>query len=142
MEQKVDQGLCSYVEKKCVYVGTYCAEKVLGVCLRKKSNFCCFGTKLARVIHEQGRLQLRMTFGDAEHPQCRGFTLEELTRLDFDKIDLSELLSDLYSRFKSPNISKLSQDFSRDWKNRMPKMEKEKKPPLQSVKENRKDAAF
>jgi hypothetical protein len=129
-------------DKKCVYVGTYCAEKVLGVCLRKKSNFCCFGTKLARVIHEQGRPQLKMGFGDAEHPQCRGFTVEELTKLDFDKIDLSELLSDLTSKFKAPNMSKLSQDFSQDWKKRMPTLEKAPKPPLQTIKENKKDAAF
>jgi conjugal transfer mating pair stabilization protein TraN len=129
-------------EKKCVYVGTYCAEKlpVIG-CIRRKSNFCCFGTKLARLIHEQGRPQLKMTFGDAEHPQCRGFTVEELTKLDFEKIDLSELLSELYSKFKAPNVSKLSQDFSQDWKHRIPKMEKEVKPPLQTIKET-KDAVF
>jgi conjugal transfer mating pair stabilization protein TraN len=129
-------------DKKCVYVGTYCAEKALGICIRKKSNFCCFGTKLARVIHEQGRPQLKMGFGDGEHPQCRGFTVEELTKLNFDKIDLSELLSDLYSKFKAPNMSKLSQDFSKDWKNRMPTMEKAPKHPLQTIKENKKDATF
>jgi conjugal transfer mating pair stabilization protein TraN len=129
-------------DKKCVYVGTYCAEKVLNLCIRKKSNFCCFGTKLARLIHEQGRPQLKMTFGDGEHPQCRGFTVEELTKLDFDKIDLSELLSELTSKFKAPNMSKLSQDFSQDWKHRIPKMEKDVKPPLQTLKENKKDAVF
>jgi conjugal transfer mating pair stabilization protein TraN len=94
------------------------------------------------VIHEQGRPQLKMGFGDGEHPQCRGFTVEELTKLNFDKIDLSELLSDLYSKFKAPNMSKLSQDFSKDWKNRMPTMEKAPKHPLQTIKENKKDATF
>ncbi len=137
-------------EKKCVQVGTYCAEKlpIIG-CIRKKTNFCCFGTKLARLIHEQGRPQLRMGFGDAEHPQCRGFTVEELTRLDFSKIDLSELLTELYSKFKAPNVSKLSQDFSRDWKNRMPIIEKDDKRYVQRIKEQgvqtkegREDAAF
>ena len=131
-------------ENKCVYVGTYCAEKLkpTNICIRKKSNFCCFGTKLARLIHEQGRPQLKMTFGDAEHPQCRGFTVEELTKLDFEKIDLSELFSEITSKFKAPNISKLSQDFSQDWKHRIPKMEKEVKPPLQTLKETQKDVAF
>ena len=137
-------------EKKCVQVGTYCAEKlpIIG-CIRKKTNFCCFGTKLARLIHEQGRPQLRMGFGDAEHPQCRGFTVEELTRLDFSKIDLSELLTELYSKSKAPNVSKLSQDFSRDWKNRMPLIEKDDKRYVQRIKEQgvqtkegREDAAF
>jgi type-F conjugative transfer system mating-pair stabilization protein TraN len=129
-------------DKKCVFVGTYCAEKVLGVCLRRKSNFCCFGTKLARLIHEQGRPQLKMTFGDAEHPQCRGFTVEELTKLNFEKIDLSELLSELTGKFKAPNMTKLSQDFKQDWSQRMPLMNKEPKPPLQKLKETQKDAVF
>ncbi|GAO98996.1 conjugal transfer mating pair stabilization protein TraN [Caedimonas varicaedens] len=129
-------------DKKCVFVGTYCAEKVLGVCVRRKSNFCCFGTKLARLIHEQGRPQLKMTFGDAEHPQCRGFTVEELTKLNFEKIDLSELLSELTGKFKAPNMTKLSQDFKQDWSQRMPLMNKEPKPPLQKLKETQKDAVF
>ncbi len=137
-------------DKKCVYVGTYCAEEapIIG-CIRKKSNFCCFGTRLARLIHEQGRPQLKMGFGNAEHPQCRGFTVEELTKLNFDKIDLSELLSDLYSKFKTPNLSKLSQDFSQDWKKRMPGIQKDDKRYIDRIrekgiqtKEGRKDAAF
>ena len=28
-------------KKRCIQVGTYCAEKVLGVCIRKKTTFCC-----------------------------------------------------------------------------------------------------
>ena len=90
-----------------------------------------------------------MGFGDAEHPQCRGFTVEELTRLDFSKIDLSELLTELYSKSKAPTVSKLSQDFSRDWKNRMPLIEKDDKRYVQRIKEQgvqtkegREDAAF
>jgi conjugal transfer mating pair stabilization protein TraN len=90
-----------------------------------------------------------MGFGNAEHPQCRGFTVEELTRLDFSKIDLSELLSDLYSKFKTPNLSKLSQDFSQDWKKRMPGIQKDDKRYLDRVREKgiqtkkgREDAAF
>jgi len=137
-------------KKKCVYVGTYCAEKLPVVgCLRRKSNYCCFGTKLARLIHEQGRSQLGMGFGDAEHPQCRGLTIEELTFLDFDRIDLSELLSDLYKKFRTPNISKLSQDFSQDWQNRMPKIQKDDRRYVDKIREEgvqtqegRQDAAF
>ena len=123
-------------DKKCVFVGTTCAEKVLGVCVLKKSTFCCFGTKLARVIHEQGRPQLRLNFGTAEHPQCRGLTVEELARLDFSKIDLSEILEEAFSKFKAPNVSKLSQDFRQDWNHRLPTLQQKDKPYTQKLKEN------
>jgi hypothetical protein len=97
---------CSSAEKQlaenrrkglCVEVGTYCVEKVplTGVCLRKKTNFCCFHSKLTKAIQEQGRRQLGMNFGSAEGPNCRGLTPEELTRIDFSKLNLSEAFADL-----------------------------------------------
>ena len=122
-------------DKKCVSVGTYCAEKVLSVCVRKKSIFCCFGTKLARLIHEQGRPQLGLSFGEAKNPQCRGLTVEELSRLDFSKIDLSELLQEAMSKVNPPNIPKLSQDFNQDWKHRIPKIQKDDKRYTERLKE-------
>jgi len=84
----------------CVEVGSYCAEKVLGVCIRKKRSSCCFPSKLSRIIHEQGRSQLGIQWGDSESPNCRGFTPEELARLDFDRLDLSELFEEIASRVK------------------------------------------
>ncbi len=58
----------------CVEVGSYCAEKVAGVCVRKKRSSCCFPSKLSRIVHEQGRPQLGIGWGDAKSPDCRGFT--------------------------------------------------------------------
>lgn len=89
----------------CTYVGTYCAEKVAGQCIRKKSSFCCFGSRLARIIHEQGRPQLGISWGDAKHPQCRGFTADEISRIDFSKLDLSELYEELMSRYKEKDLT-------------------------------------
>ena len=81
----------------CHYVGTYCAHKLpLGGCRVKKSNYCCFQSKLARIFHEGGRSQIGMSWGDAEHPNCRAFTVDELQRIDFSLINLSELFSDLF----------------------------------------------
>ncbi len=89
----------------CTYVGTYCAEKVAGKCIRKKSSFCCFGSRLARIIHEQGRPQLGLSWGDAKHPQCRGFTADEISRIDFSKLDLSELYEELLTRYKEKDLT-------------------------------------
>lgn len=92
-------------KKLCVMVGTYCAKKVLGVCLSKRTRFCCFPSKMSRIFQEQGRSQLRMGFGSPEFPLCRGFTPEELQRMNFDTMDLSELFIDIQSKVKMPDTS-------------------------------------
>jgi len=86
--------------KYCHYVGTRCVKKFLGICLQKVKVFCCFNSKLARIIHEQGRPQLS-TFGpsggwgSAKRPNCRGFTPEEFQAIDFARIDFSEYVEDI-----------------------------------------------
>lgn len=130
-------------EKKCVYVGTYCAEKapVIG-CLRKKSNYCCFGSKMARLIQEQGRKQLTLSFGAADSPQCRGLTAQELVKIDFSKVDLSELFADVWSKMKPPNLQKLSEDFQESWSDRKSVLEESQKPYRDHLKQENPDAVF
>lgn len=77
----------------CTEVGEYCSKKLrLGftkICIQKSKGHCCFGSKLARFVHEQGRPQIGIEWGSPESPQCRGFTPEEFQKLDFSKIDLT-----------------------------------------------------
>lgn len=109
-------------DKKCILVGTYCAEKALGLCLRKKTSFCCFGSKLSRILHEQGRSQLSLNFGEAEHPQCRGFTIEELQRIKFDQLNLNELFEDLHLEKVLPTMTKVTKDLATSWKDKIPQI--------------------
>ena len=96
-------------KNRCVLVGTYCAEKNLGICTRKKTTFCCFGTKLARLIQVQGRAQLKLGWGTPEKPDCEGLSQEQLSRVDFSKIDFSEVYEDLRPQTKAsvPNLERL-----------------------------------
>lgn len=82
----------------CVQVGTYCAEKKLGVCLRKKTSFCCYGTKMSRLIQQNGRTQLGIGFGAPESPNCAGLSADELSRIDFSQIDFSEMYEDIRNK--------------------------------------------
>ena len=57
--------------------------------------YCCFPSKLARVLHEQGRKQLKMGWGNADKPKCQGFKLDELKSINFNNIDLTEVIDDI-----------------------------------------------
>ncbi|MFZ6006879.1 MAG: conjugal transfer protein TraN [Nitrospirota bacterium] len=90
--------------KYCHYVGDYCEKKwpLIG-CVQKAKGYCCFNSKLGRIIHEQGRPQL-INFGadggwgSGKAPNCRGFTPEEFQMLDFSKIDMSEYFGDIQTK--------------------------------------------
>ncbi|MCH9408642.1 type-F conjugative transfer system mating-pair stabilization protein TraN [Pantoea agglomerans] len=90
-------------KKVIIKVGTYCGKSVLGVCVQKKEGYCEFSGKLAKIIQEQGRLkQLNISFGNAESPNCRGLTVEELQRVNFDKIDYADFYSEVQGNVKLP----------------------------------------
>ncbi|WP_257291436.1 conjugal transfer protein TraN [Endozoicomonas sp. ONNA1] len=84
----------------CHYIGEYCKEEWDFVgCVQEAKSYCCFNSKMARIIHQQGRPQLNSfganSWGSVEAPNCRGFTPEEFQSLDFSKIDLTEYYQDL-----------------------------------------------
>ncbi|WP_304947688.1 conjugal transfer protein TraN [uncultured Parasutterella sp.] len=74
----------------CHYVGTYCSKGEKFGCIERSESYCCYNSPLARILQEQGRIQLGKSWGSAKDPVCTGFTMEELESLDFDKMDLSE----------------------------------------------------
>lgn len=82
----------------CYEVGEYCREEWEFVgCVQKAKSYCCFNSKMGRIIHQQGRAQLNSvgSFGTPESPNCRGLTPEEFQSIDFSKIDFSEYYGDL-----------------------------------------------
>jgi conjugal transfer mating pair stabilization protein TraN len=86
-----EQGLCRYI-------GHY-EEKFLDLWKSRDEHvFCCFPSKLSRIVQEQGRDQLDIKWGTAEEPNCRGFKTDELSRLDFSKMDLSEICKDFVKK--------------------------------------------
>ena len=56
----------------------------------KGQIYCVFPSKLSRVFQEVARRQLNIDWGTADKPDCRGLTQEEIKKLDFSKLDLSE----------------------------------------------------
>lgn len=76
-------------------LGSYCSSSFLGVCLRRRNGFCEFNSKIARVFQQQARSQVGLTWSGPRDEMCEGFSQAEMTMIDFDAIDLSELFSDM-----------------------------------------------
>ena len=87
----------------CAYVGTYCSDKFLGVCLTKKKVYCCFESKLSRILQEQGRRQLPKPWDNPKEEQCEGFALDEFARLDLSQMDFSEVYAEFTQAARLPD---------------------------------------
>lgn len=96
LHQRDAQGLCAYV-------GTYCSDSFLGVCLTKKKVYCCFESKLSRILQEQGRQQLNKPWGKPKTEQCLGFTIDEFSRLDLSTMDFSEVYAEFTDAARLPD---------------------------------------
>ena len=84
------------------YLGTRCAKKTLfGICIRYEKVWCTFGSKLGRILQEQGRRQLGRGWGD-----CRGFSVAEIESIDFGSLDLSEFTANLMDGDMEPDRSR------------------------------------
>lgn len=104
----------------CHQVGTWCSsEYAWGGCSVKQERFCCFNSKLGRIIQEQGRPQLGKSWGTTEEPDCSGFTKEQLLSLDWSQIDLSEFINDIVANTNGKNadnaIQRLAPPSTCEW---------------------------
>lgn len=87
----------------CHALGSYCSKRTLGVCRERRQSFCCFNSRLARLINEQGRAQIGKGWGSARNPDCSGFTVAQLQGLNFAAMDLSEFYAEIVPTL--PNAS-------------------------------------
>ena len=84
----------------CHTVGTWCSScfRILGACTsctEHTTSKCCFNSMLARIVNEQGRAQIGKGWGGAQSPDCTGFTVAQLQRLNFAAMDLTEFYASL-----------------------------------------------
>lgn len=95
----------------CEYIGKTTTKK-MGVTTVVKRHFCCFGNLLDKVVQREGRKQLGKSFGTGDNPDCRGLTLDEIQRINWELIDFSEFIEDLKVKFagkyKTPNAGDIA----------------------------------
>lgn len=123
LEEMRDKGLC-------VYIGSYDGKLLNMFTSRKEHVFCCFSTKISRVFQEKAREQMGIDWGKPEKPDCRGLSLDEIARLDFTKLDLSEAFE------ISPNVNHYHKAVDEEkLKEKCESLEKKLKEKMQNVGE-------
>ena len=96
LDEKDDAGLCHKV-------GTYCSSSFLGICVTKKDVYCCFQSKISRILQEQGRPQIGKPWGKPKTETCEGFSIFEFQQLDLAAMDFSEVYADFMEAAKLPD---------------------------------------
>ena len=102
MACNADEGKLAMKEgaSLCHRIGSWCSSciRVLGACvacIERTTSKCCFNSRLARLINEQGRAQLGTGWGAPKRPQCEGFSIAQLKALDFSTMDLTEFYTSI-----------------------------------------------
>ncbi|HDV6122846.1 TPA: conjugal transfer protein TraN [Pseudomonas aeruginosa] len=96
--------------KVCHFLGSYCASESAFGCIEKRESYCCFNSPLGRIIHEQARPQLGFEWGEPETPNCGGLTIEQIGKIDWSKVDISEWIGILNVTGNYPTINNVSLD--------------------------------
>ena len=88
--------------KSCTYLGSFCQTKILGACVEERESYCCYSSPLARILQEQIRPQLGMSYGDIKHPDCSGIPINRLSEVDWNKVNLDEWIAILQTTNRLP----------------------------------------
>ncbi|WP_427551830.1 conjugal transfer protein TraN (plasmid) [Methylomonas sp. MS20] len=76
---------------------------ILGMCVQQNYAYCCFNSPLARILQEQIRPQLGMSFGDPKTPQCEGIPIGKLQQVNWSQVNLNEWIHILTSTGRLPS---------------------------------------
>jgi conjugal transfer mating pair stabilization protein TraN len=102
----------------CRYTGSYCSMELnllfASICLQTTQTYCCFNSRLARIINTSGGPQIGKSASD-----CTGFTQAEFALLDFSKIDLSEFTAEIMANVKLPSSGAVNNDAATTLQNKM-----------------------
>jgi hypothetical protein len=97
------------------YLGSYCKDSVFGACIERRKSYCMFDSPLSRIMMEQIYLQSQMglDWGTAKNPNCTGLTITDVSKVDWDKVDLSEWIgiliqSDVYTTSTTIDVDSLT----------------------------------
>lgn len=102
----------------CHYIGEYCSRRIriariVRICVQRKKTYCCFNSKFGKIVQEAakgcgvdsscrqiGAGQLttppqNYNWGSPEGANCKGLKPEDITRLDFSRVNFGEIIPDM-----------------------------------------------
>lgn len=90
------------------FISKDCSSKIpiVDTCIEWTSRYCSFNSVLAKIINIQGKPQLGLGVSD-----CAGMTPEQLSQLDFTKIDMSEFTQGVVNNAKSSLPTNISGNY-------------------------------
>ncbi|OIO78891.1 MAG: hypothetical protein AUJ88_05060 [Gallionellaceae bacterium CG1_02_56_997] len=106
LAMKKGQGLCRFNE-------SHCSKKAIS-CIEVTESYCCFNSRLARIVNTAGGAQIGKPATD-----CSGFTPDEFTSLDFSKIDLAEFEAEIMANVKMPDAGIIGTDVGASVQNKL-----------------------
>ena len=71
-------GFVAY--NQCFFKDESCAKKFWGICLRKKEEYCCYNTRIARILAGQIYEQLGLTY---QKNGCNAIKITDLPKINF-----------------------------------------------------------
>lgn len=79
----------------CSYAGTYCSQRVLGACLKRRESYCCYNSPMSKALRASAEPGGELQHGDAKNADCSGLQIEELDRINWDAIDFTRLAGNM-----------------------------------------------
>jgi conjugal transfer mating pair stabilization protein TraN len=76
----------------------------VGICVEKRDSFCCYESPLSRILNEQIKDQLGLSWGSPEEPLCGGIPLTTLPNVDWSRINLDEWIGILTLTGHMPTV--------------------------------------
>jgi conjugal transfer mating pair stabilization protein TraN len=89
----------------CVPLGSYCSSDHWYGCTETTQSYCCYNSKLAKIINVQGKAQLGLSLGSPQSPNCVGFTTAQMSSLDLSAMDFSEFTNDLRNTMSTQKVT-------------------------------------
>lgn len=76
----------------CSYAGTYCSQRVLGACLKRRESHCCYQSPMSKALRESAEPGGVLNHGSAKNPDCDGIRIEDLDKVKWEAIDFTRLM--------------------------------------------------
>lgn len=97
--------------RACHYVGSYCRKDSFAGCIEERRTYCCFNSPLGRILQQQIRPQFGMSWGSPKYPDCGGIPAQDLARVDWSRVDLSEWIAMMAASGVMPDPNDMDMDF-------------------------------